>query len=819
MLTLWRDLRYGARMLRKNPGFTVVAIVTLALCLGANLTIFAVVDSVLLRPLPFPEPDRLVTMFNSYPKAGKDRDNTSITSYYERQGNIPAFAHIAALNEATSIVGESGSTERVVIGRVSTDFFTTLGVAPVLGRVFTESEMTYQTDHEAILTDEYWRQHFNADPNVLGKEVRSDGLPRRVVGVLPPGFRFLSSQIRIFLPLSSEEAEHNLAARHNNSVLQIARLAPGATIVDAQAQIDAHNAAHAAEFPQAKEVAESGFHTTVVQLHADHVASIRPTLLLLQAGVLFLLLIGGVNLVNLLLIRASGRTKELAIRLSMGASRWHVVSQVVMEIVLLTVVGGLFGLIVGTWGIRLLAILGIDQLPLGAHIAFDGRVALVALAGALLFGLVIAAPIAWFNLRNHPANALQSESRGGTASLSAQRLRHGFIVAQVALAFVLLTGAGLLGLSLKRVMEVSPGFRVDHILTGRLKLPWNGYRELSAFSSFFDRLLDQTSQQPGVSAVGVVTDVPVNGGDIDRTAINTAMTIPGHTREPGESLIVHPAFGVAGDYFKVMGIPLHSGRYLDNSDVHREQETCVVDENFARRYWPQGGAVGRLVYWGETIDPDEEPFTVVGVVGAVKQSALTDNEANGVIYVPYSRLRARNYFLVVRTSLPPEALAGTLRQIVRQIDPELPLDNVSSMEARIADSLVLRRSPALLTGIFAGVALLLAAIGTYGVLSYAVAQRRREIGVRMALGAQPAQIRGHFLSLGLRLFVAGMILGVGGAWMAGRAMQAVLFNVPTVHLATIAGTAAVMGLVSLIACWLPARRASKVDPLVALRSE
>jgi predicted permease len=815
MLTLWRDLRYGARMLRKNPGFTTVAIVTLALCIGANLTIFAVVDSVLLRPLPFPEPDRLVTMFNSYPRAGKDRDTTSLTSYYERQGNIPAFAHLAGLMEATAIVGESGSTERVTIGRVSTDFFATLGVAPVIGRAFTESEMTYQTDHEAILTDEYWRQHFNADPNVLGREIRSDGLPRKIVGVLPPGYRFLSSQSRIFLPLSSEEAERNLAARHNNNMMQIARLKPGATIVEAQMQIDAHNAAQAAEFPQAKEVTESGFHTTVVQLHADHVASIRPTLLLLQAGVLFLLLIGGVNLVNLLLIRASGRTKELAIRRSMGASRWHVVSQVMVETVLLTFVGGLLGLVVGVWGIRLLAVLGTDQLPLGAHIAFDGRVALVALAGSILFGFVIATPIAWFNLREHLANALQSESRGGTASRSAQRLRHGFIVAQVAMAFVLLTGAGLLGLSLKRAMAVSPGFGADHILTGQFNLPWSGYRDQATFISFADRLMEEVGHQPGVLASGLITDVPLSGIQTNTNVV----TVVGYTRAPGASVILHYAFGVAGNYFRAMGIPLREGRYIDHSDSHSTLLTCVIDEDFARRYWPQGGAIGQQVYRGDEIDPGEQPFTIVGVVGAVKQTALFDNNTNGAIYFPYSRYFSRNYFLVARTSLPPEFLGPTIRTILRQVDPELPLDNVRSMEVRIADSLVMRRSPAVLTGIFAGVALLLAAIGTYGVLSYAVAQRRREIGVRMALGAQPSQIRSHFLSVGLRLFAVGAMFGVVGAWMAGRAMKSVLFNVPALPLATVAGTVLVMGLVSLVACWLPARRASKVDPLVALRSE
>lgn len=814
MLTLWRDLRYAARMLRRNPGFTAVAVITLALCLGANLAIFAVVDTVLLRPLPFPEPDRLVTLYNSYSKAGKERDLTSLTSYYERQGNISAFAQLAGLMENTAIVGETGATERVEVGRVSADFFGTLGVGPVLGRAFTEAEMTYQTDNEAILTDEYWRQHFNADPNVLGRVIRSDGLTRKIIGVLPPGFRFLSSRARIFLPLSSEEGERNLQARHSNNMMTIARLKPGATIAQAQAQIDGHNAAHAAEFPYAKEVAEAGFHTTVVSLHADHVASIRPTLLLLQGGVLCLLLIGGVNLVNLLLIRASGRTRELAIRRSMGASRRHVISQVMVETVLLTLVGGIFGVMVGAWGIRLLGVLGAEQLPLGAHIVFDGRVALVALLAALLLGLVAGLPIAWFNLREHLAQSLKSESRGGTASRSAQRLRHSFIVAQVALAFVLLSGAGLLGLSLKRVMEVSPGFRVDHILTGQFNIPWNGYHDHASFTTLFDRLLAQAGQQPGVSSVGAITNIPLSG-DPD----HEVLTVPGYTRPAGASVIVHSTFGVVGDYFTAMGIPLRSGRYLDDADSHREQRTCVVDENFARRYWPQGGAVGRTVYQGPEILKGEEPFTVVGVVGGVKETSLTENQTNGAIYFPYKYFFARNYFLVARTSLPPESVAITLRNVVRQIDPELPLANVRSMEVRIADSLVTRRSPALLSGIFAGVALLLAAIGTYGVLSYAVAQRRREIGVRMALGAQASQIRSQFLSLGLRLLAAGSILGVIGAWLTGGVMQSVLFNVPALHLATIIGVALVMTVVSLVACWLPARRASRVDPLVALRDE
>jgi predicted permease len=721
---------------------------------------------------------------------------------------------MAALMEATAVVGESGSTERVAIGRVSADFFATLGVRPLMGRAFTEEEMTYQTDHEAILTDEYWRQRFDGDPNVLGRDVRSDGLPRRIVGVLPPGFRFLSSTARIYLPLSSEESERNLAARHSGNTMQLARLRPGATLREAQAQIDVHNAAHAAEFPYAKQVAESGFHTTVAPLHADHVASIRPILLLLQAGVLFLLLIGGVNLVNLLLIRATGHARELAIRQCIGATRRQVVSQVMAETVSLGLAGGLLGLVVGAGGVRLLAVLGADQLPLGAHIAFDGRLAVVALVASVVLGAVIAVPIAWISLRGHPANALKAESRAATPSRAAQRVRHAFIVVQIASAFVLLTGAGLLGLSLKRAMAISPGFRPDHILTGQFSLPWNSYQSAATFVTFADRLLEEAGHQPGVSAAGVITNVPLNG---DKSS--EVVTVVGYTPEPGASVVLHPTYGVAGDYFAAMGIPLREGRFIDGSDSHRPERTCVVDEIFARRYWPPGGALGQHLFTGTRLDNDEEPFTVVGVVGAVKQSDLTEHTANGVVYFPFSRYFARNYFLVARTGVAPEVLADTLRGIVRRVDPELPLNDLRSMEVRVADTLVARRSPALLAGLFAAVALLLAAIGTYGVLSYAVAQRRREIGVRMALGAEPKQIRHQFLLLGGQLLATGTMLGIVGAWLAGRAMQGILFDVPALHAPILGATAFVMSAVTLGACVLPSHRAARTSSFEALNED
>jgi predicted permease len=542
--------------------------------------------------------------------------------------------------------------------------------------------------------------------------------------------------------------------------------------------------------------------------------------LLLQAGVFFLLLIGAVNLVNLLLIRASGRAKEMAIRRSMGAGRRHVVTQVLVETVMLTLIGGLLGLVVGAWGIRLFEILGADRLPLGAHIAFDGWLASIGLGGAILLGVVVALPIAWFNLSSHLAHALQSESRTGTISRAAQRLRHGFIVAQIALAFVLLAGAALLGLSLKKVMAVSPGFRADHVLTGQFTLPWGSY-DGSERVAVLDRLLESIGRQPGVAAAGTITNMPLSG-DNGKTAI----TPKGYVSQPGESLHGHYSYGVDGDYFSALGIPLREGRFLTSADSHRSEKVCVVDEDFARRYWPHGGALGQQVFHGEIVftgkghDTDNANlFTIVGVVGAVKQAELTESQGQGAVYLPFRYRDSGNIFVVTRTSQRPEAFAAALRKLLRTTDPDLAIDDVRSMDARIADSLVTRRSPALLAGIFSGLALLLAALGTYGVLSYAVAQRRREIGIRMALGAQREQIGVQFLSLGLRLLAAGTVLGLIGAWLAGRAMQSVLFDLPTLPVAALLGTALVMTTVSLVACLIPARRATKVDPMIALRTE
>ena len=815
------NLRFALRQLRKAPAFTLTALATIAICLGANLAIFAVINSILLRPLPFPQSDRLVTIFNTYPNAGIENSGSSLTNYYERRGNIPAFSSLSIFRDGSEVVGETGAAEQTEIMRISPEFFTTLGVGPMMGRGFNEAEAEVaENNGVAIVTDGYWRQRLNSDPNVLGRDLRVNGIPRKIVGVLPPDFRLLSSEARLFLPIRSRLEQRTPKQRHSGGggTYMIARLIPGATIAEAQAQIDAHNAAVEKDNPEAKRMAEAGFRSPVLSLHADHVRSIRPTLWLMQGGVFFLLLIGAVNLVNLLLIRASGRVKEMAIRQSMGASRRHVVTQVMVETILLTLLGGLLGFSVGAWGLRLLEVLGADRLPLGAHISFDGPLAAIGLLGAVVLGIVIAVPIAWFNLSSHLANALQSESRTGTISRATQGLRHGFIVAQIALAFVLLAGAALLGLSLKKVMAVSPGFRADHVLTGEFTLAWG--HDPAHRVAVVDRLLELIGQQPGVAVAGTITNMPLSG-DNGKTAIAPKDYVP----PAGQSLQGHYSYGVSGDYFSALGIPLREGRFLTSADSHRSERVCVVDEDFARRYWPQGGALGQQVfhpgvtYTGKSEVEEGKLFTIVGVVGAVKQAELTEPQGQGAVYLPFAYRDNANIFVVTRTSQRPEAFAETLRKLVRATDPDLAIDDLRSMDTRIADSLIARRSPALLAGIFAGVALLLAAIGTYGVLSYAVAQRRREIGIRMALGAQRGQIGAQFLSLGLRLLAAGTILGLIGAWLAGRAMQSVLFDVPTLPIATLLGTALVMSAVSLIACLIPARRATKVDPMIALRAE
>jgi predicted permease len=810
---LGRQLRYALRMLRKTPGFTITALLTLAVCLGANLTIFAVINSVLLRPLPFPDSGRLVTLFNTYPKAGVDRDGSSVTNYYERRGQIPAFDSVAMYRSTTAITGESGSTEREQAMRVSPDFFSTLGRGPVIGRAFEEEETTFGADHEVVITDTFWRHNVHADPDIIGKKIRVDGNPTTVVGILPPDFRFLSSEARLYFPLASRLEDRTMRQRHSggNSTQMIARLRPGIRLEQAQQQIDAQNSRLEASNPDGKMMAEAGFRSLLVPLHADHVASIRPTLLLLQAGALTLLLIGAVNLANLFLVRAGSRAKEHAVRQALGASRKHIASEVLVETTLLTLGGGLLGLAVAAVGIRLLSVLGAESLPLGSQIVFDPPLAMVAFSAAMTLGVLLSLPIGWLNLRRPLGEALQAEGRSGTSDHSSQSLRQSFVVSQIALAFMLLAGAGLLGVSLQRSMEVSPGFRPDHLLTGKITFPLKSYSDVRARVSFTEKLVDKVGHLPGVLSAAVVTNVPLSG-----TSGKSAATVQGRVPQPGESPRGHYSYGVGGEYFKTMGFALLEGRFLNAADSRGGQRVCVVDQDFAHYYWPDGNALGHRLFEGGEQGKDADAFTIVGVVGSVKQAGLTEEAAQGAVYYPYA-FHSGDIFVAARTSLSPELLGLTLQGAVRQIDPDLPVTDVRTMEARVIDSLAAQRTPALLAAVFSGIALLLVAIGSYGVVSYAVEQRRREIGVRMALGAQPGQIRNQFLFLTLRLLALGVVLGGVGAWLTGRAIQTMLFHVPAFNLVLLGGAAGVMGVVAIVACLIPSYRAARTSIVEAIR--
>ena len=811
--TMITPLRLTLRRLANSAGFTGITLGTLAICIAANLAIFAVVDSVLLRPLPFPDADQLVTVFNSYPKAGIERGGSSLTSYYERRGIIPAFSSISAYRSEHANLGEGSSISREELFRITPDFFSTLGVRPIAGRAFNEDEMTFQTANVAVLTYSYWRQHFNSDPRALGQVVRVNGVAKTIVGILPESFRFLSSNAQIFLPLASDAKERSIERRYSGNAEMIARLRPGFGVSTALAQIDAHNAAHAAEYPYAKEVADAGFRTFVAPLQADHVRQVRPMLLMLQGGALLLLVIGGVNIVNLLLIRASGRAREFAIRQSLGASSHHVSRDVLIETLTLTLTGGVLGLVLGGFCIRMLGLLGANQLPLGSEIRVEGTLMLVAVAAAVLLGIVIAVPVIWFNVRNHLANALKAESRGGTSGRGAQRLRNGFIIAQIALAFVLLAWASQLATSLARAMAVDPGFRPDHVLTGEISLPWESYKDYGARLEFTDRLLEKVQHLPGMVSVGIVTSLPLQG-----MSDTNNVFILGRTPKVGEPPGIDNTFGVNGDYFAAMGIPLKEGRLIEAADSHRKERICVVDVNFARHYWPQGSAVGQRFYEGLQQTDPSKAVTIVGVVGSVKQDSLTESHALYSIYYPFG-LQASNVEIVARTSMAPDFLASTLRSAVREIDPEIPVHDIRSMDDRISSSLVTQRSPVFLCGIFSAVSLLLAGMGIYGVLAYAVAQRRREIGVRMALGAQPLAICRLFLLIGLRQLAVGIGLGVIGTALVGRIVGQLLFEAPPFPVGPLVSTAVVIAAVSLAASLIPSRRAANVSPIEALAGD
>ncbi|MDQ8199865.1 ABC transporter permease [Pelagicoccus enzymogenes] len=806
-------LRQSLRRLRRERGFTATVLLTLALCIGANVAMFAVIDAILLRALPFEKSERLVTLMNSYPGAGAPRIGASLPNYYERREGMESFESVSIYQGGSVIVGEAGSPQRVPRDRVSIEFFETLKAPLLMGQPFTEEQTLYENSGVAILTYEYWQDYFNGDPEVLNRELMVDGLSQRVVGVLGPDFTFLNSDARFFNPTASNLEDREIGRRHSNNFRMIARLKEGVTVEAAQDEMNRHNELMSETDPYAEMVRNAGFETIVVNLHEEVVREAKPILLILQAGAFSLLLIGCVNLVNLLLIRAKGRAKETAVRQALGAGRRDLARETLLETVTLALVGGLLGIGVGAASIRMLETLGSQQLPLGATISLDGRVLLVSLLGAFAVGLALALPIVALNARRNLAPALQAESRTGTVSRGAQRVRHGFIVVQIALAFALLASAGLLGLSLRKALQNDPGFESENVLTASISLPWKTYPETEPRQAFLQRLREALANVPGVAEVGMTNCLPFSGN-----VSNNATVVEGVELKPGDSLRAHwVGFGF-GEYWQSLGIPLVEGRYLSEADQVGEQRVCMVDTAFVERYWPGESALGRRLATDVELN-EENAMTIVGVVETVKQNDLTEEVSQGMIYTPF-RLRAQQYFFItMKTQVLPESVSDALREAVLGIDPELPVDNIRLLQDRIDDSLLIRRSPAILAGIFAGVALLLAAIGTYGVLAYAVGERGREIGVRMAIGAQPGQVLGSFLLMGAKLLAGGALLGAAVSWLAGIGMKSVLYEVVPYDFGVLLATALALSVVVFLASYLPSSKAARVSPMEAMREE
>jgi predicted permease len=808
------SIRFACRRLAKSPGFTATTVATLALCLAANIAIFAFVDAVLLRPLPFPHPERLLDIGNGYLKIGLEPGGASIPNYFDRRHSIPALESVSICGEGSVVVGGVGAADRAQILKVSPEFLQTLQVPLALGHGFTDEALDLASDGVAILTDGFWKRRFQADPKVVGRTFVNDGKTVTVIGVLPFQFQFLGEEIQFLRPLSHPKEERGAIYRHSGGYRMIARLAPGATLTQAQAQLDGLTERLWADDPVGPQVRAAGFHVAAESLHKKFVRQARPMLVLLQCGAIFLLLVGAANLANLTLIRATASAREVAIRRTLGAGRLRVAVDGLIEAVLLACAGSAGGLILGSFGIRLMQTLGAERMPLAAFARMDARVALIGVAASLGICLLLSVPRLYVILDVRLSSALKADGRGSTPSRGMQRLRHGFIVGQVALAFMLLSAAGLFALSLARVMKTEPGFEPDGLTTAWIVLPPNEYPDQKAERAFIERLVAKLRELPGVENATVASRLPLADA-----WWGAAVVVDGKTSNAREAIPAHYVASVTDGYWATLGIPLLRGRLLRDSDSNPKGEPCVVDQAFADRYWPGEDPVGHGIAIGPDF-PGPQPLTIMGVVGTVKENDLSETRPAGTVYIPdWPETAGATLSVAIRTPLPLSVAAPMIRRTAAGLDASLTVDAIGSMEARINKTLIPRRNPAILASIFAGLAVSLASIGTYGALAYAMSLRRKEIGLRMALGAMPRRIVAHFLRVGLGLAAAGLALGLLGAWGAARVIQSMLFGVAALQPGILLSAACVMIACIILSTLLPSRRAAKVNPAEALRSD
>ncbi len=818
------DLRFALRQLVKNPGFTAVAVLTLALGIGANTAIFSVVNGVLLKPLPFPESNRLVFLQETNKSFGSM--SISYPNFTDWRAQQTVFEHIGVYNTGSYNLTGHGDPVRLLGARISADALTALQVRPALGQLFSNEEDKPGGQPVVVLSHRLWQTTFGGDLAVVGKSINLDGRAYSVVGVMPANFAFLN-HAEIWVPVGQLAGQESWQGRGNHPGLSgVARLKPGVSVDQARAEMNTIAVRLEEQYPDSNR----NNRVRLEPLIENRVGNVRDALWILLGAVGFVLLIACANVANLLLARAAVRQKEMAVRAALGAGRWRIVRQLLTESVLLSVIGGLLGLLLARWWLKLILVLAGNAIPRVTEIGIDTGVLLFTGGVAVLTGMIFGLAPAWQASRPDVQDVLKDATRGVTRGRA--RLRHGLIVAEVALTLLLLVGAGLLLRSFHHLQTLNPGFSHERVLSFRLDLPDRKYPTPDQQISFYQRLTEKLRALPGVQQVGVAYQFP-----LAQQGWQTGFLIEGKPEPPpGEmqSMEVTPA---SPDYFRAMGIPLLRGRYFtdqDNLEHLRGRDfaglndgqrwaaglnAIIVDEEFVRRHWPNEDPIGKrvLLPWGPR---ERRPaLTVVGVVARVKVRQL--NEQGGFVqsYLSLWQAAGSSRSVVMKTTLPPETLFNAARQQVQALDPDQPIYDMRTLVEVRDRSLAPQRLNLMLLGIFAGVALALAVIGLYGVLAYAVAQRTREIGVRMALGAQRRDVLGLIVRQGMTLALVGVVLGLLGALGLTRWLTSLLYEIKPQDPLTFAIVPVVLAVVALLACWIPARRAARVEPMEALRYE
>lgn len=812
MNTLLQDLRYAVRILFKSPGFTTVALLTLALGIGVNSAIFSVVNAIVLRPLPYPDSHQLMVIWGNLHKTGLEEIEISALELRDFQQQSQAFDQIGAYSiEGLNLTGVD-QPERLRGAAISANMFPTLRVQPQLGRNFASEEAQPGNDNRVILSHALWQRRFGGDRNVVNTTIQLDGRTMTVVGVMPADFHFPDKDTEAWIPLAftPDLLEENNRGSHFLNV--IARVKPGVTQAQAQADLNTVTARvsqeHASNYV-------SGFSTTVRSYHEELVGDLRQAMLVLLGAVGLVLLIACANVAHLRLASATSRYREFAIRAALGAKRARVVRQFLTESVLLSVLGGALGLALAVWVVRALVLLMPKDTPRIEEIKLDYRVVLFTIGTALLTGIVFGLAPAFQAAKTNLNDVLKEAGRSGTDTSKRLRLRNLLVVSEFALSLVLLIGAGLMVKSLLRLQEVKPGFDSTNLLTMRIALPSTKYENFDKSRAFFEQLFDRLEARPEVKSVGAISSLPFGGGGADRTFSIEDQPVPAGQPRPDEQIRF-----VSAGYFSTMGIPLLTGRDFTRRDLPDTPPVAIVNNAFARKFWPNGSAIGKRISFS-TNNP--KWYEIVGVVGNVKHRGL-ELQDHPELYIPafqplFADGNVPALYLTVRTVNDPSQTAAVMRGEVAAIDRDQPVYSLMTMDQRISDSIAPRRFNMFLLGLFAALAVVLAAIGIYGIMAFSVAQRTHEIGVRMALGANATDVVKLILSNGFRLALIGILVGLLIAFAVTRLISSLLYEVSATDPAIFLIDALLLGGAALLACYIPARRATKVDPIVALRYE